>query len=160
MLTATVLAVFYIPLFYVLVRRGVRDGVVISAISSPPPRGAGMKRSTALLALLATGCTTMEPAYVRPDPAIPASWPAGDPYLLQAEAGLPVADLRAGVPDPRLQTLVAQALANNRDLMSPRQTSRRRASNIASSAPTSCRRSTPTAGSRHRGDKDKNVSAD
>jgi multidrug efflux pump len=29
MLTATVLAIFYIPLFYVLVRRGVRDGVVI-----------------------------------------------------------------------------------------------------------------------------------
>jgi multidrug efflux pump len=27
MLTATVLAVFYIPLFYVLVRRGVRDGL-------------------------------------------------------------------------------------------------------------------------------------
>jgi multidrug efflux pump len=27
MLTATVLAVFYIPLFFVLVRRGVRDGV-------------------------------------------------------------------------------------------------------------------------------------
>ncbi len=29
MMTATVLAVFYIPLFYVLVRRGVRDGLVI-----------------------------------------------------------------------------------------------------------------------------------
>jgi multidrug efflux pump len=29
MLTATVLAVFYIPLFYVLVRRGVRDGLVL-----------------------------------------------------------------------------------------------------------------------------------
>jgi multidrug efflux pump len=29
MLTATVLAVFYIPLFYVLVRRGVRDGIKI-----------------------------------------------------------------------------------------------------------------------------------
>jgi multidrug efflux pump len=29
MVTATILAVFYIPLFYVLVRRGVRDGVVI-----------------------------------------------------------------------------------------------------------------------------------
>jgi multidrug efflux pump len=27
MLTATILAIFYIPLFYVLVRRGVRDGV-------------------------------------------------------------------------------------------------------------------------------------
>ncbi|HEY8435106.1 MAG TPA: efflux RND transporter permease subunit, partial [Sphingomicrobium sp.] len=29
MMTATILAVFYIPLFYVLVRRGARDGVVI-----------------------------------------------------------------------------------------------------------------------------------
>ncbi|HEY7959956.1 MAG TPA: efflux RND transporter permease subunit, partial [Sphingomicrobium sp.] len=29
MLTATILAIFYIPLFYVLVRRGVRDGIVI-----------------------------------------------------------------------------------------------------------------------------------
>jgi multidrug efflux pump len=27
MLTATLLAIFYIPLFFVLVRRGVRDGV-------------------------------------------------------------------------------------------------------------------------------------
>ena len=29
MLTATLLAIFYIPLFFVLVRRGVRDGLVI-----------------------------------------------------------------------------------------------------------------------------------
>jgi len=29
MLTATILAIFYIPLFYVLVRRGVRDGFTI-----------------------------------------------------------------------------------------------------------------------------------
>jgi multidrug efflux pump len=29
MLTATILAIFYIPLFFVLVRRGVRDGVII-----------------------------------------------------------------------------------------------------------------------------------
>jgi multidrug efflux pump len=29
MLTATILAVFYIPLFYVLVRRGVRAGLVM-----------------------------------------------------------------------------------------------------------------------------------
>jgi multidrug efflux pump len=27
MLTATILAIFYIPLFFVLVRRGVRDGL-------------------------------------------------------------------------------------------------------------------------------------
>jgi multidrug efflux pump len=29
MLTATILAIFYIPLFFVLVRRGVRDGIII-----------------------------------------------------------------------------------------------------------------------------------
>ena len=29
MMTATILAIFYIPLFYVLVRRGVRDGFKI-----------------------------------------------------------------------------------------------------------------------------------
>jgi multidrug efflux system outer membrane protein len=40
-----------------------------------------MRRSAALLALLAAGCASMEPRYLRPDPAIPASWPAGDAYL-------------------------------------------------------------------------------
>jgi multidrug efflux pump len=29
MLTATILAVFYIPFFFVLVRRGVRDGIAM-----------------------------------------------------------------------------------------------------------------------------------
>jgi multidrug efflux pump len=29
MLTATMLAVFYIPFFFVLVRRGVRDGLLV-----------------------------------------------------------------------------------------------------------------------------------
>ena len=76
-----------------------------------------MKRTAALIALLATACTTMEPRYARPDPAIPASWPAGDPYLAQAEAGLPILSYQQVFQDPRLQTLIAQALANNRDLM-------------------------------------------
>jgi multidrug efflux system outer membrane protein len=76
-----------------------------------------MKRGAALFALLATACTTMEPKYVRPDPAIPASWPVGDPYLAQAEVGLPVFSYQQVFVDPRLQTLITQALANNRDLM-------------------------------------------
>ena len=76
-----------------------------------------MKRATALIALLASACTTMEPRYARPDPAIPASWPVGDPYLAQAEVGLPVLTYRQVFEDPRLQTLIAEALANNRDLM-------------------------------------------
>jgi outer membrane protein, multidrug efflux system len=76
-----------------------------------------MKHAAALLALLATACTTMEPKYARPEPAIPASWPVGDPYLAQAEAGLPVLTYQQVFTDPRLQTLITQALVNNRDLM-------------------------------------------
>jgi multidrug efflux system outer membrane protein len=59
----------------------------------------------------------MEPKYARPDPAIPASWPAGDPYLAQTEVGLPVLTYRQIFQDPRLQALIGQALSNNRDLM-------------------------------------------
>ena len=76
-----------------------------------------MKRAAALLALLATGCATMEPKYLRPNPAVPASWPVGDPYLAQAEVGLPVLTYQQVFQDPRLQALIGQALANNRDLM-------------------------------------------
>ena len=75
-----------------------------------------MRRATALLALMASACS-MEPAYVRPDPAIPPSWPIGDPYLSQAEIGLPVLTYQQIFTDPRLQTLITQALVNNRDLM-------------------------------------------
>lgn len=76
-----------------------------------------MKRAAALIALMATGCSTMEPKYVRPDPAIPPSWPVGDRYLAQAEVGLPVLSYTQIFQDARLQTLITQALANNRDLM-------------------------------------------
>ena len=75
-----------------------------------------MKRSAAVLALLAAGCTTLQPAYVRPDPAVPASWPAGDPYLRRAEAALPALTYRDIFRDPRLQALIERALVNNRNL--------------------------------------------
>src|SRR3982751_3064338 len=76
-----------------------------------------MRRAAALIALLASACTTMEPHYVRPNAAIPASWPVGDPYLAQAEVGLPVLTYQQVFQDVRLQTLISQALSNNRDLM-------------------------------------------
>ena len=76
-----------------------------------------MRKVAALVALLAAGCTTMEPAYVRPDPAVPASWPAGDPYLRHSEATLPSLSYQQVFQNPRLQTLIAQGLVNNRDLM-------------------------------------------
>ena len=76
-----------------------------------------MRRWAAVLALLATGCTSLEPKYVRPDSAVPASWPIGDSYLVAAEAGLPALTYRQVFTDPRLQTLIAQGIANNRNLM-------------------------------------------
>ncbi|WP_308517244.1 efflux transporter outer membrane subunit [Sphingomonas flavescens] len=76
-----------------------------------------MKRAISLIALLATSCATMEPQYTRPAPAVPSSWPVGDPYVAQAEVGLPVLTYQQVFQDPRLQTLIAQALVNNRDLM-------------------------------------------
>lgn len=75
-----------------------------------------MNRAITVLALLASGCTTMQPKYVQPAPSIPASWPIGDPYLVAAEAGLPALTYKQVFTDPRLQTLIAQAIADNRNL--------------------------------------------
>lgn len=75
-----------------------------------------MKRIAALLALTAlTGCT-LEPHYARPAPAIPPHFPLGDAYLRQSEATLPSVSYRDIFRDPRLQAVIAQALANNQDL--------------------------------------------
>ena len=75
-----------------------------------------MKRIAVALALLSTGCASLEPAYVRPTPAIPASWPVGDAYLRQSEATLPAVTYQDIFRDARLQTLIGQALVNNQDL--------------------------------------------
>jgi multidrug efflux system outer membrane protein len=69
----------------------------------------------ALLALAVAGCS-MAPDYARPATPVPASWPAGDAYLVQTEAALPEVSYRDVFRDPRLQALIGQALANNRDL--------------------------------------------
>lgn len=75
-----------------------------------PARVAG-----AALTLALGGCS-LAPHYVRPTPPVPASWPAGDAYLAHSEAVLPAISYTQIFRDPRLQTLIAQALANNRDL--------------------------------------------
>jgi multidrug efflux system outer membrane protein len=76
-----------------------------------------MRRFAAFLALLSTGCMSLEPAYVQPAPAVPESWPVGDSYLAKSEAALPAVTYKDIFRDPRLQALIEQALVNNRDLM-------------------------------------------
>ena len=69
----------------------------------------------ALAALLVAGCS-LAPPYVQPPAPVPESWPLGDAYLRQSEAALPQVGYQDIFRDPRLQQLVAQALANNRDI--------------------------------------------
>jgi multidrug efflux system outer membrane protein len=65
--------------------------------------------------LLLAGCS-LAPKTVLPAPPVPQSWPVGDAYLLQSEAALPILSYNQVFTDPRLQSLVEQALAGNRDL--------------------------------------------
>jgi multidrug efflux system outer membrane protein len=75
-----------------------------------------MKRGLLIAApILLAGCS-LAPKTVIPPPPVPQSWPVGDAYLLQSEAALPILSYKTIFTDPRLQTLVDQALANNRDL--------------------------------------------
>ena len=76
-----------------------------------------ISRSTivAVLALGLAGCATA-PAYVRPSAPVPDSWPTGAPYLVQSEAALPAVSYADIFQDPRLNELIVQSLANNRNL--------------------------------------------
>ncbi|WP_374414084.1 efflux transporter outer membrane subunit [Novosphingobium colocasiae] len=66
-------------------------------------------------ALLLAGCS-LAPRTVLPVPPVPPTWPAGSAQLAANEAALPVVSYRDIFTDPRLQTLIASALDNNRDI--------------------------------------------
>ncbi|WP_333928660.1 efflux transporter outer membrane subunit [Sphingomonas sp. LR55] len=61
------------------------------------------------------GCS-LAPKYARTELPVPPSLPVGDAYLRQSEAALPAITYRDVFKDPRLQQIIVQALANNRDL--------------------------------------------
>ena len=76
-----------------------------------------MKRALAItLAAGALAGCTLEPTYVRPTPATPATWPVGAAYPTASQAPLPSLSYRDIFRDPHLQTIIASALANNQDL--------------------------------------------
>jgi len=62
-----------------------------------------------------TACS-LAPTYVRPEAPVPPSWPVGDAYLRTSEAALPTVRYQDIFRDPRLQSIISQALTNNRDL--------------------------------------------
>ena len=91
-----------------------------ATLLAPSPTGKGKSRRTVrvslALALLTTSACSMAPKYVRTDLPVPPSWPVGDAYLRQSEAALPAITYASVFTDPRLQRIIVQALANNRDL--------------------------------------------
>ena len=73
--------------------------------------------TVAIATLGLTACASMAPDYQRPTAPVLNQWPAGTAGQTGVEA--PPADAidwRAYFPDARLQSVIAQALANNRDL--------------------------------------------
>jgi multidrug efflux system outer membrane protein len=83
---------------------------------NPSPSRGGASRLLPLTLIAALAACSMEPHYIRPEAPIPPSWPVGDAYLRQSEAALPSVTYQDVFRDPRLQQVIAQALANNRDL--------------------------------------------
>jgi multidrug efflux system outer membrane protein len=69
--------------------------------------------STLAAALLLSACS-MTPHYVRPAAPVPDQWPQG--AAMPAGEAAPGLAWRSMILDPRLQKVIAQMLANNRDL--------------------------------------------
>jgi outer membrane protein, multidrug efflux system len=78
------------------------------------------KKLVLVIVMIGLGGCTMIPKYTRPEAPVPAAWPSGPAYQETPSApGAPVAaDLkwRQFFADERLQTIIATALKNNRDL--------------------------------------------
>lgn len=74
------------------------------------------RRFAAGLALALLGGCSLAPAYQRPAAPVPASWPTGPTYPQAAERDPAAIGYRDIFRDARLQALIDQALANNRDL--------------------------------------------
>jgi uncharacterized membrane protein len=114
MITATVLAVFFVPVFFLVVRR------IFPGHSRHHHQEAGMsKRLLSMVSAMAVaaGCS-MTPDYERPAAPVPDAWPALQSATALGDSGRAptVREWREYFPDPRLQALIATALEHNRDL--------------------------------------------
>ena len=75
-----------------------------------------IRKLTAVTMMASLTACSLAPKYVRPAAPVPQSWPVGDAYLRTSEATLPTVRYQDIFRDARLQALITQALANNRDL--------------------------------------------
>ena len=75
-----------------------------------------MRQLAASVSAVALAGCSLAPAYQRPATPVPPSFPQGEAYAAPAEGALPSVSYRDLFRDARLQALIAQALAENRDL--------------------------------------------
>ena len=132
MITATVLAIFFIPVFFVVVRARLQGRRRARAAGPRRPAakrragGIGGRGRPCLIAacsrrrwprsLAVAGCS-MIPTYERPAAPVPATYPLETTPAV-APSGPAAADVewQRFFADPRLQRLIELALVNNRDL--------------------------------------------
>ncbi|MDE2435145.1 MAG: efflux transporter outer membrane subunit [Sphingomonadales bacterium] len=69
-----------------------------------------------VLTLAALGGCSLQPGYVRPAASVPESWPTGAAYADSDHASATDYAWHDVFGDPRLQAVIAQALANNQDV--------------------------------------------
>ena len=117
MLTATILAVFYIPLFYVLVRQELAMDLPSFASGSA---GAARRRHETVCRDDRATVDSMHDAGAEArttrsgNPSLLACWRCSAQAIGSGSAAITYRDI---FRDGRLQTLIGEALVNNRDLM-------------------------------------------
>ena len=119
MLGATILTIFFVPIFFILVRG------LLKWRSTPP---CPLRRlldmmtpksivATVGVALLLGGCATLEPAYQRPALPTPAEFPQAEAADVSVTGRVASdTDWRSFFIDPKLRAVIKLGLANNRDL--------------------------------------------
>ena len=115
MIAATVLGIFFVPVFYVVIKRIFKDKPHARCC-----RAAGgqvmfpLRTLTVVLAATLASACSMIPDYQRPAAPVPASFPQRP----QAAAATPADAIawRDYFADAQLREVIALALANNRDL--------------------------------------------
>jgi multidrug efflux system outer membrane protein len=92
----------------------------LSVLRTRPSTSSGLtdwgKRAISFATIASLTACSLAPNYVRPEAPVPPSWPVGDAYLRSSEAALPAVRYQDIFRDARLQSIISQALANNRDL--------------------------------------------
>lgn len=76
----------------------------------------GLAPLAACAAALLSGCIDLAPTYHRPAAPTPASFPTGPAYAPPPLTAQPVLGWREFFSDPKLKSVIDEALANNRDL--------------------------------------------